>query len=344
MKRLLDPVAFGGTADPSALARSPQFRDGVFHNPTPPRWVPSGRDMRKAMREMLAKDSRQRPRSPIPLVKPVFDDIGSLALTWFGHASSLVQIDGARILIDPMFSGRASPSQLVGPGRLHPTPCTVEELVGLDAIVISHDHYDHLDMSTVRALNASSDAPFVTPLGVGAHLRRWGVAAERIVELDWWEHTDLDGVRLTCTPAQHFSGRGLRRNQTLWGSWVIAGAREKLFYSADSGYFDGFRAIGDRYGPFDVALMQIGAYNVAWPDVHMTPEEGVQAHRDVGGGLVVPVHWGTFNLAPHPWAEPPQRLRTAAAEHGVRVAVPRPGERVVVAEAGEPDDWWSAIA
>jgi L-ascorbate metabolism protein UlaG (beta-lactamase superfamily) len=199
-------------------------------------------------------------------------------------------------------------------------------------------------METVRALVETQEAPFLVPLGIGAHLTRWGVPAERIVELDWQEEYDVAGLTLTATAAQHFSGRGFTRNNTLWCSWVIAGPRHRAYYTGDSGYFDGYAAIGEQYGPFDATLVQIGAYGVNWPDIHMFPEEAVRAHVDLRGGLLVPVHWCTFNLAFHDWAEPIERLWREAKAHGVALAVPRPGETVDVTDPPGLDDWWVTVA
>jgi L-ascorbate metabolism protein UlaG (beta-lactamase superfamily) len=210
--------------------------------------------------------------------------------------------------------------------------------------VISHDHYDHLDTATVRALVRTRAAPFLVPLGVGAHLRRWGVPAARIVELDWTDSVSVVGLRFTATAARHFSGRAFTRNNTLWTSWVVAGGTRKVFYTGDSGYFDGYAEIGAAHGPFDLTLIQIGAYGPAWPDIHMTPEDGVAAHLDVQGGLLVPLHWATFTLALHDWAEPGDRVWREAKARDVRLAVPRPGERVNVDDPPAVDGWWQTIA
>jgi L-ascorbate metabolism protein UlaG (beta-lactamase superfamily) len=246
-------------------------------------------------------------------------------------------------LIDPIWSERCSPSQSVGPRRTHEPPVALSDLPRLDAILISHDHYDHLDMATVEELVRIQDAPFVVPLGVGAHLDAWGVPAGRIVELDWRDEYAVNGVTLTCTAARHFSGRGLQRDGTLWASWVVAGPTRRLFYTGDSGYFDGYAEIGEHYGPFDATLIQIGAYGDAWPHIHMFPEEGVTAHVDLRGGLMIPVHWATFNLAFHAWSEPVERVWLDAKAHGVRLAVPRPGERVDVDAPAPVDGWWESL-
>jgi L-ascorbate metabolism protein UlaG (beta-lactamase superfamily) len=256
-----------------------------------------------------------------------------------------VEIDGARVLLDPVWSDRCSPSRLAGPHRLHDVPLALSDLYPVDAVVISHDHYDHLDMKTIDALVRDTDAPFLVPLGVGAHLERWKVPAGRIIELDWDESARVGALTLTVTPAQHFSGRRIaKRNYTLWGSWVIAGPARKVFYSGDTGYFDGFARIGEAYGPFDATLVQVGAYDTAWPDIHMTPEEGVAAHLDVRGGVLIPVHWATFVLAFHPWAEPADRVWQEAKARGVSLAVPRPGQRIDIDDPPQVDGWWQTLA
>jgi L-ascorbate metabolism protein UlaG (beta-lactamase superfamily) len=258
-----------------------------------------------------------------------------------GHASSLLEIDGHRILIDPMWSARCSPFVHIGPRRFYPPPIALADLPALDAVVLSHDHYDHLDFATVQRL-AHTGVRFVTSLGVGAHLDAWGVAAERITELDWEETTEVAGLQITALPARHFSGRRFRdTNTTLWSSWSIAGRTHRVFYSGDSGYFDGFRDIGIRYGPFDLTLMAIGAYGPTWPDVHMTPEEAVHAHRDVRGHVLMPVHWGTFNLAFHGWQEPADRLLATAQGTDLVLVMPRPGERVEPTTPSPVERWWA---
>jgi L-ascorbate metabolism protein UlaG (beta-lactamase superfamily) len=279
-----------------------------------------------------------------PSAETGIDPARELNIVWYGHASTLIEIEGRRVLLDPVWSDRCSPSAAVGPRRLHEPPVRLDELPHLDAILISHDHYDHLDMDTVRELTARQSAPFLVPLGVGAHLDRWGVPPERIIELDWSQTHRVAELEITCTAAQHFSGRGLRRNGTLWSSWVVAGRHRRVYYTGDSGYFGGYAEIGTAHGPFDVTLMQIGAYDRAWPGIHMFPEEAVTAHLDLRGGLFLPVHWATFNLALHDWSEPVDRLWAEAKARDVRLAVPRPGERVVVDDPPPVDGWWQAVA
>ncbi len=326
------------------IRRSPQFSGGKFRNTVPASEVAVASAPR-LLAAALSDRGRRRPSAPIPVLasEPTADPQG-LYLTWYGHSSALVETEGRRVLLDPVWSDRCSPSRLAGPRRLHEPPVPLSALPPLDAVLISHDHYDHLDMATIHALVDLQSMPFLVPLGVGAHLERWGVPATRIVELDWDESTTVNGVEYTATPARHFSGRGLDRDTTLWASWVIAGPTRKVFYSGDTGYFPGFAAIGAQHGPFDATLVQVGAYNDAWPDIHMTPEDGVATHVDVRGGLLVPVHWGTFTLAMHDWAEPVDRVWREAKARDVRLAVPRPGERVDVDAPPPVDGWWQAVS
>lgn len=326
------------------LRRSPRFGDGTFHGSMPER-TSVGAVTPGLLRELVSDRGVRRPTGPIPVLAPALPEpsAGGLSAVWYGHASTLVEIEGRHVLFDPIWSNRASPTQLAGPRRHHPLPAPLSALPKLDAIVISHDHYDHLDRATVMGLTRTQHAPFLVPLGIGAHLERWGVPLYRIVELDWEEETELSGLRFVATAARHFSGRWLRRNDTLWGSWVVAGERRRVFYAGDSGYFSGYRGIGSAYGPFDLTLMPIGAYSSAWPDIHLDPEQAVDAHLDLGGGLLLPVHWATFTLAPHPWAEPVERLLLEASRRAVDVVTPRPGEVVAVAAASPVDFWWRKL-
>ena len=340
------PAALG--AQPAAIHavadRSPNFHDGVFVNLEPASLNIDTEEQRNILWELISGRAAGRPAMDIPLITPeprAFEaPAGRIAVSWFGHSTALLEIDGYRVLTDPVWSERCSPSDVIGPGRMHPPPVPLDALPALDAIVISHDHYDHLDIDTIIALARSQWAPFVVPLGVGAHLRDWGIPDERIIELDWNEHAKIDELTLVCTPARHFSGRFLSRNTTLWASWAIIGPAHRAYFGGDTGYTKSFAEIGEEHGPFDVTLMPVGAYNKVWPDIHMNPEDAVQAHIDVNGGLLVPIHWCTFRLAPHPWAEPIERLLVSAAAAGVKVAVPKPGERVDPTAVAESDPWW----
>nr|WP_229699692.1 MBL fold metallo-hydrolase [Streptomyces kronopolitis] len=350
------------------MRRSPQFADGQFRNPAPTGRPPKGAALEMA-RAQLSREGRLRraPIGPIPVHRPTAEEWGrppasGLRLTWMGHSSVLAEIDGRRVLFDPVWGERCSPFDWAGPKRLHPVPVGLDELPPVDVVVISHDHYDHLDMPTVQGL-IGTGAAFVVPLGIGADLEFWGVPAERITELDWHESTRIEGLTLTATPAQHFCGRGLRGPQhTLWSSWVVAGPDHRIFHSGDTGYFPGFAEIGATHGPFDATMIQIGAYSDfwprnhasdtrhpgMWPDIHMNPEQGVRSHVDLQGGtpggVLLPIHWGTFNLALHPWAEPADWTLTAARKAGVSTVHPRPGEPLEPADPPAVYPWWRAIA
>ncbi|MFJ2833623.1 MBL fold metallo-hydrolase [Streptomyces sp. NPDC087263] len=361
--RALRPAAFG--ADPSGerlarIRRSPNFADGVFKNPAgTPR--PDGA-MREAAKAYFRKEERVQ-RAPVGMVPVHATTLADLArpapsglrLTWMGHSSVLAEIDGHRVLFDPVWGERCSPFNFAGPKRLHPVPLPLAALGPVDVVVISHDHYDHLDLPTIKAL-AGTDTVFAVPLGVGAHLEHWGVSQDRLRELDWNESTKVGGISLTATPARHFCGRGLRNTQhTLWASWAVAGADHRIYHSGDTGYFEGFKDIGAEHGPFDATMIQIGAYSEFWPDIHMTPEEGMRAHRDLQGGrrgleggrpggVMMPIHWATFNLAAHPWAEPGEWTKDAAKDVGQAVALPRPGEPFEPAGTLPTDAWWRGVS
>ncbi|MER5219661.1 MBL fold metallo-hydrolase [Streptomyces flaveus] len=355
--RALRPAAFG--ADPSGermerIRRSPNFADGVFRNPEgAPR--PDGA-MREFAQAFFRKEERVRraPVGTVPVHATTLADLArppahGLRLTWMGHSSVLAEIDGHRVLFDPVWGERCSPVAFAGPKRLHPVPLPLTALGAVDVVVISHDHYDHLDLPSIKAL-ADTDTVFAVPLGVGAHLEHWGVSPDRLRELDWNETTKVGGISLTATPARHFCGRGLRNTQhTLWASWVVAGDEHRIYHSGDTGYFAGFKDIGAEHGPFDATMIQIGAYSDFWPDIHMTPEEGMRAHLDLQGekpsGVMLPIHWATFNLATHPWAEPGEGTITAARAAGARIALPRPGEPFEpTAETVPSEPWWRGVA
>lgn len=355
--RSLRPDAFG--ADPAGarmerITRSPNFADGVFQNPEGARTRPSG-SMLEFAKVYFRKEERARrsPTGTVPVHATTLADLAAppatgLRLTWMGHSSVLAEIDGRRVLFDPVWGERCSPFAFAGPKRLHPVPLPLAALGPVDVVVISHDHYDHLDLPTIRTL-AGTDTVFAVPLGVGAHLERWGVPLDRIHELDWNETVRIAGISLTATPARHFCGRGLRNQQhTLWASWVVAGPEHRIYHSGDTGYFSGFRDIGAEHGPFDATMIQLGAYSEYWPDIHMTPAEAVQAHLDLQGGgpagTLLPIHWATFNLAPHPWSEPAEWTKDAAEELGQAVAFPRPGEPFEPAGKLPAQRWWRSVS
>lgn len=263
-------------------------------------------------------------------------------LTWFGHSTLLLELDGKRLLLDPMLGRSPSPFPWIGNRRFSgKLPIDIDDLPEIEAVLLSHDYYDHLDYSSIKRLKDKVGTFFV-PLGVGAHLERWGVSAERIAEFDWWEEIVWNNVVLACTPARHFSGRSLTgRNGTLWCSWVILDATARVFFSGDSGYGPHFREIGDKYGPFDLTLMECGQYDKRWAAIHMLPEEIVQAHLDVKGDVMIPIHWGAFKLALHDWQEPVERAMKTAKERRAKIATPRIGEAVLIgSEAYPSSEWW----
>ena len=322
------------------MKRSPQWRDGAFRNTLPSF---SGGSPASIWEWFFGdKDSRQ-PDAPIPIVRRTradFDEPQDLRLTWLGHGTTLVEIEGRRFMIDPLFSRNASPGPMFGVARFHDPPLPLSEVPDLDAVVLTHDHYDHLDAATVRHL-AGHVPRWVTPLGVGAHLERWGVAPDRITELDWWERAVVSGIELVGTPARHFSGRGLAdRNRTLWSGWAFIGSERRVYATGDGGMQRAFADVGERLGPFDATLAEVGAYNADWADIHMGPEQAVQAVQDAQGGLLIPIHWGTFNLAFHGWTEPAERVWVAADAAGVELAIPRPGESVVPESPPTVTRWW----
>ncbi|MEW2401907.1 MBL fold metallo-hydrolase [Streptomyces sp. NPDC046862] len=357
--RGLRPAAFG--ADPGGerlerIRRSPNFANGVFVNPEGTRVRPAGGAALDMAKRYLRKEERAQraPTGPVPVHSTTLADLArppasGLRTTWMGHSSVLAEIDGHRVLFDPVWGERCSPFAFAGPKRLHPVPLPLAELGPVDVVVISHDHYDHLDLPTIKSL-AGTDTLFAAPLGVGAHLEHWGVSETRIRELDWTESTKIGGLTLTATPARHFCGRGLRNTQhTLWASWVVTGEAHRIYHSGDTGYFEGFKDIGAEHGPFDLTMIQIGAYSEFWPDIHMTPEEGMRAHLYLQGGnpsgVMLPIHWATFNLAPHPWAEPGEGTISSARSVGAAVALPRPGEPFEpTGETVPSEPWWRAVA
>ncbi len=323
---------------------SPQFRDGLFHNRLPASVVEPGSGGSMAW-EFATKGRTGKPRRPVEVARPQLPEVAAdLAATWLGHATVLLEVEGRRVLTDPVWSERVSPSQTVGPRRLHPVPLPLAELPHLDAVLISHDHYDHLDTATVDVLLHTQTAPFVVPLGIGHHLSRWGVPDDRIVELDWDQTHEVAGLRLTCTEARHFSGRSLGSNTTLWSSWVVAGERERVYFGGDSGWTPAFDDIGAAHGPFGLTVLPIGAYDARWRDVHMDPDEALRAHAQLRGDTLLPIHWATFDLAFHEWSDPAEWVARAAAEAGVRLALPTPGGRFVVGEDLPTEPWWRPFA
>lgn len=298
--------------------------------------------------EYMTNDAVQRPGEPLPTDESLAARLAvppeqGLRVSWIGHSTMLIEVDGKRVLTDPMFSDRASPATWVGPLRFGPPALEIDELPPIDAVVISHDHYDHLDVASITALNELGLLFFV-PLGVGAHLEYWGVPPERIHEMDWWQEAALGDLTLVCLPSRHFSGRGLfNRYSTLWASWAVIGSENRTYFSGDTSLTPEFLEIGRRYGPFDIAMIESAAYNQLWADSHLGPEQAIDAFRMVRGRLMVPIHWGTFDLGLHAWTEPVERLMVAARARDVHLVIPTPGESVVPSTAPTQIAWWPAV-
>jgi len=267
---------------------------------------------------------------------------GGLRVTWIGHSSLLIEVGGRNILIDPVWSQRASFLSFMGPKRFFDPPLPLDDLPPLDAVLISHDHYDHLDKKTIEYF-AGKSIPFFCSLGVGRHLEKWGINPNYISELDWGDSVMIaPEIILTATPARHFSGRGIiGRNETLWSSFVIKGPKHNIFFGADSGWFPGFKEIGEIYGPFDLTMLEIGAHSKYWPDIHMGPDHASDAHLALNGKLMMPIHWGTFNLALHAWYEPIERLLQYAKEKDIELFIPEPGKPTEV-KGPLNSEWWVA--
>jgi len=299
--------------------------------------------------DFLCGGERRVPQGPLPSTSPTETWLKrpgtGLRATWLGHSTVLIEIDGLRVLTDPVWGPRASPSRHLGPKRFQPVPVSLRALPPLDLVVISHDHYDHLDYPTIREL-ALREVPFVTSLGVGTHLEAWGIPPGRITELDWWESYALPGAELTVTaaPSQHFSGRRFKqRNPTLWSSLVIRSQRHAVFFSGDTGLTTEYATIRERLGPFDLVMLEVGAFHPAWGDIHLGPENALEALSLLGGGPFLPIHWGTFALAMHAWDQPAETLLALAPKRSVQLVMPRLGEPVEPAHAERASPWWRAV-
>lgn len=327
------------------IQSSKQFHNGRFRNTHPMKPMANAPSL-SLLREFFFGAKKRIPRSPLPVESPLAEWLSEpssgLRVTWFGHSTLLFEIDGVRILTDPVFSNYAAPFPLPGRGRFHPVPARIDELPKLDAIIQSHDHYDHLSRWSWRRL-ARMGVPVITSLGVGGRLENFGVDPRLITELDWWESHELSGtaVTITATPAQHFSGRGLAdRNLTLWSSWVIASESHSIFFSADTGLTDELEEISERHGPFDLTLLEIGASNPAWADIHLGPVDAMRAFEMLGGGTLMPIHWGTFDLALHPWKEPVETLLSLGLPSSSQIITPPIGRPVEPSRLREPTPWW----
>ncbi|NRF69294.1 MBL fold metallo-hydrolase [Aquincola sp. S2] len=345
--------SLGSRAQGARLERmraSPRWDGAGFRNLHPV--LPGLRDSaapRPTLGDFLCGGEGRVPPGPLPLLDPraawTHAPATGLRATWIGHSTALLEIDGHRVLTDPVWGPRASPSRLAGPKRFQPAAVPLKALPALDAVLISHDHYDHLDYPTIQAL-VKLPVPFITSLGVGAHLQGWGVPPERITELDWWDSHALPGTGLiiTAAPSQHFSGRGLKdRNATLWSGLAVRGPRHAVFFSGDTGLTEEYAAIRERLGPFDLALLEIGAFHPSWGDIHLGPANALQALALLGNPPLLPIHWATFNLALHAWDQPVETLLQLAPAQGAALVMPRLGEAVEPARVDGVVPWWRAV-
>ena len=327
--------------------KSGHYKDGKFQNLIPT----NADDMTFAKMLSVSKDFILG----VPRTKPEFDlpqekvdsiylekSIDIDKLIWFGHSAFLLQLDGKNILLDPMLGESPSPHPLVGPKRFNrELPIEIQQLPKIDAIIISHDHYDHLDYESIKLLKEKT-AKFFVPLGVGKHLKSWGINADDIKELNWWDETEFKDIQLAFTPSRHFSGRGFSDgSSSMWGSWVIKGKTKNIYFSGDSGYGPHFKEIGDKYGPFDFAMMECGQYNENWLNIHMVPEETAKASIDLKTKVMMPIHWGAFALSLHTWDDPIIRVTKKAKALNLPITVPIIGEVITLNKIDlSVREWW----
>ncbi len=311
---------------------SPNFDGTRFLNAIE---TPQGvKEIGSVAKEFISGKQQREPKAAHPIFMPPKGSLvpgkgEDLRVTWLGHSSTLLEIDGHLVLTDPVFGPRAAPVSWMGPKRFHPAPVAAEDLPPLDVILISHDHYDHLDYPTIMKL-AARKTQWVTTMGVGAHLEAWGVPAERITELDWWQAAQFKGLNITATPSRHFQGRGpSAAAETFWASWAIQGPKSSAWFSGDTGpWDDGFAEIGERFGGFDLTMIEIGAWHPSWGNIHLGPDNAARVHELVKGKTMMPVHWGTFSLAMHAWDQPIQRLTELAEQRSIQLLSPMMGETV----------------
>ena len=330
---------------PEGEMQSAHFHNGKFRNSVPSEPPTFGKTVGIFARYFTEKKIDAVPDGHVPMQQVTRAQLDALSVDTvhfvkLGHSSILLKMYGEYWLIDPVFSKRASPFSFIGPKRFEPTPISIDELPPIDKVLISHNHYDHLDKAAIKSLKAKT-AEFLVPLGVEGDLQKWGVNSEKIKQFDWWQEYQTEHGLVAFTPTQHFSGRGIGDgNTTLWGSWVINTPQSRFYFSGDSGYFSGFKTIGDKYGPFDLTFIETGAYDSDWADIHMTPEQSVQAHIDLAGKVMVPIHNGTFDLAFHAWYEPLNRVTTAADKQRVNLSTPLFGQVFNLEQPPIATAWW----
>ncbi|MBP9924494.1 MAG: MBL fold metallo-hydrolase [Cyclobacteriaceae bacterium] len=328
------------------LEASPNYKDGGFQNRRETPMMAEDVSYVSLLWKFLKSDSIRYPQQTLPSVRTDLKNLPSEkpSIVWFGHSTYLITLNNKHILVDPVFSERASPVQYAGSKAFEGTMIySLSDFPAIDMVVISHDHYDHLDYNTILKLK-SSVKRFSVPLGVGQHLVTWGVDESAITEFDWWDQAEIfPGMQLTSTPARHFSGRGFVRNKTLWSSYVLQTNEYKIFIGGDSGYDDAFKEIGNKYGPFDLALLECGQYDRQWPNIHMMPEQTVQAGVDLNAKVMMPVHWGKFVLANHPWKEPVERATKQAEVLKIKIATPLIGEPIFLNDSFPAAHWWQGL-
>ena len=336
------------TQDSTLSQGSSHYHNGKFHNDDIMEANGFGKMLGLIGRYITEEKKHAVPDQPLPMKAVSAEQLQALSndrihMVKLGHSSILLKVYGEFWLLDPVFSERASPFSFLGPKRFQQTPISIDELPEIDKVLISHNHYDHLDKASVKKL-ADKTKQFLVPLGVEADLSRWGVETSKVLSFDWWQELQTDNALVAFTPTKHFSGRALSDgNKSLWGSWVIKGTKESIYFSGDSGYFDGFKKIGDKYGPFDLTFIETGAYDKDWADIHMTPEQSLQAHLDLQGKVMVPVHNGTFDLAFHAWFEPLERVSKAADEHNAVIRTPITGEIFNSDKQFVQTFWWKPL-
>lgn len=324
------------------ISQSPNYKDGEFINLIETK-MGSFKEMLSTLPDFISLKNGA-PKKPLPVKfgenKKVNTDT-SCFVTWYGHSAFLIEIEGKRILIDPMLSESSSPVGFMTKRFAYEKPIPIDELTDIDAIIISHDHYDHLDYKTIVKLSEHV-GQFYTALGVGSHLKHWGINADKITELDWWQSAQFKDIEIVACPARHFSGRGLTdRNATEWASWTILGKKQKLYFSGDGGYGPHFKEIGKKYGPFDFAMLECGQYNEAWSAIHMMPEQSVQAGMDLTAKVIMPIHWGAFQLSIHEWTDPIKRFKAASKLQHQEMVHPYIGERFQLNLDYPKEEWWN---
>ena len=327
------------------IEKSKNFRDRFFHNLSHTRLMAGNSSLVKNIWKFLNKPKTTIPPRSLPSVRTDLKSIQSAkpVIIWFGHSSYFIRINGKNILVDPVFSGNASPFFFGAKSFAGSDIYAADDFPDIDLLILTHDHYDHLDSKTVIKLK-NRVTHIVTSLGVGSHLLYWGFDENSITELDWWEHKRVTSdIDIIAAPARHFSGRSLVRNKTLWSSFILVSGNYRIFIGGDSGYDSHFTIIGEKYGPFDIALLESGQYNEQWPDIHMMPENTVQASRDLNASVLMPVHWGKFALGLHPWDEPVKRVIQKARDLHVRVVTPLIREPVILGETYPDQQWWNTL-